>query len=202
MGEKSTTFVQQSRYRSPWSLKIRLAVILWNAAWLLLFRPTPRPLNRWRLLLLRLFGCRITGIPNVSPAARITMPWNLSLAHRATLAPHCEIYNLGLVTLETRATVAQEAYICTGTHDFSHPYTPLITKPIVIGEDAFVAARAFLLPGVTVHRGALVGACAVIAKDVPELAIVVGNPARVVGRRAWEFTDQLPPAENFSGSRG
>lgn len=191
MAETATAFVQRSRYRSPWPLKTRLAVILWNAVWLFCFRPTPRPLNAWRLFLLRLFGCRISGRPNVSPAARITMPWNLSLAHRATLAPRCEIYNLGFVSLDARATVAQEAYLCTGTHDFTHPYTPLITKPIVIGEDAFVAARAFILPGVTVHRGALVGACAVVAKDVPELAVVIGNPAQVVGRRNWRFTDEL-----------
>jgi putative colanic acid biosynthesis acetyltransferase WcaF len=124
------------------------------------------------------------------------MPWNLRLGDRTTLAARCEIYNLGPVALGPRATIAQEAYLCAGTHDFEHPYTPLVTAPITIDEDVFVGARAFILPGVTIARGAIVGACAVVTRDVAELSIVAGNPARVIGARRWEFTDQLPVANS------
>jgi putative colanic acid biosynthesis acetyltransferase WcaF len=122
------------------------------------------------------------------------MPWNLRLGDKTTLAERCEIYNLGFVALGPRVTIAQEAYLCAGTHDFEHPYTPLITAPITIEEDAFIAARAFILPGVTIHRGAIVGACAVVTKDVEERAIVAGNPARRIGERRWRFTDRLSDA--------
>jgi len=186
------TFQQSSRYVSPWSLRMRLGRLAWIVTWNCLFRTSPKPFYAWRRLLLRLFGCRIEGRPFVSPHARITMPWQLQLGDKTTLAERCEVYNLGFVSLAPRVTVAQEAYLCAGTHDFEHAYTPLITAPITIGEDAFIAARAFILPGVTVHRGAIVGACAVVTKDVPERAIVAGNPARVIGTRRWEFTDRLP----------
>ena len=55
------------------------------------------------------------------------------------------------------------------------------TKPIVIEDDVFIGARAIILKGVTIGKGAVIGAGAVVTKDVPEFAIVAGNPARVVG---------------------
>jgi putative colanic acid biosynthesis acetyltransferase WcaF len=187
-------FTQSSRYLSPWPLKNRLGRIAWVVAWNCLFRPSPKPFYAWRRLLLRLFGCQIEGRPFVSPHARITMPWNLRLADKTTLAERCELYNLALISLGPRVTIAQEAYLCAGTHDFEHPYTPLITSPITVEEDAFIAARAFVLPGVTIHRGAIVGACAVVTKDVAEREIVAGNPARRIGERRWHFTDRLDDA--------
>jgi len=88
------------------------------------------------------------------------------------------IYNLALVEICARATVAQEVYVCTASHNFSSPAYPLVTSPIIIQEDAFIGARAFLLPGVTIGRSAIVGACAVVTSSVPPHTTVVGNPAR------------------------
>ena len=51
------------------------------------------------------------------------------------------------------ATVAQEAYLCTGTHDFKDPSLQLITKPITIGKNSFIGARAMILPGVRIGGG-------------------------------------------------
>lgn len=56
-------------------------------------------------------------------------------------------------------------------------------KPVVIEDDVWIAARVIILPGVTVHKGAIVGAGAVVTKDVPEYAVVGGNPARVIKYR-------------------
>lgn len=56
-------------------------------------------------------------------------------------------------------------------------------KPVVIEDDVWIAARVIILPGVTIHRGAIVGAGAVVTKDVPEYAIVGGNPARIIRYR-------------------
>ena len=195
VGTTRKVLTQASRYLSPWPLKNRLGRLAWNIVWSCLFRTSPKPLYAWRRLLLRLFGCRIEGRPCVSPYARITMPWNLRLGDKATLADRCEIYNLDSVCLGPRVTIAQEAYLCAGSHDFEHPYMPLTTAPITVGEDAFIAARAFIMPGVTVHRGAIVGACAVVTKDVDECLIVAGNPARMIGRRRWKFIDRVaePP---------
>jgi putative colanic acid biosynthesis acetyltransferase WcaF len=59
----------------------------------------------------------------------------------------------------------------------------LTNKPIVIGPQAWVAARAFISPGVTVGEGAVVGACAVVTKDVEPWTVVAGNPAKFIKKR-------------------
>jgi putative colanic acid biosynthesis acetyltransferase WcaF len=174
---------QASAYASPWSVGLRLKVLLWEVVRVLLFRPTPKPFSRWRVLLLRLFGCRVSGRPFVAASARVKMPWKLVLEDRACLGPHSEVYNLGPITLKARSTVAQEAYLCAGTHDFSRPNLPLVVGEIVIGEDAFLGARAFVLPGVTVGTGAVVSACAMVTRDVEPWTVVAGNPAKPIGRR-------------------
>ncbi len=56
-------------------------------------------------------------------------------------------------------------------------------RPIIIEDDVWIGARACILPGVTVGKGAVIGACAVVSKDVPAYAVAVGNPARVVKYR-------------------
>jgi len=172
-----------SRHRSPWALSTRLLVGLWHVAWMLFFRPTPKPFARWRLLLLRLFGCRIAGRPFVASSAVIKMPWNLILEDKACIGSRSDIYNLAPVTLKRRCVVAQEAYLCTGTHEFSDLDLPLVVGEITIGEDAFVGARAFVLPGVVVGEGAVVGACSVVSRDVEPWTVVAGNPARHIKTR-------------------
>jgi putative colanic acid biosynthesis acetyltransferase WcaF len=91
---------------------------------------------------------------------------------------------LGEIEIGPRAVVAQEAYLSTGTHDFSQATMPLAVGKITIGEDAFIGARAFVMPGVTVGARAIVGAGSVVTHDVPEDVIAAGNPCRVIRSRS------------------
>jgi putative colanic acid biosynthesis acetyltransferase WcaF len=158
-------------------------MLVWEATWTLLCAWTPKPLNPLRLLVLRSFGAKITGKPFVHARARIQIPWHLTLAHRACLGDRAAAYSLGPIHIGEGATIAQEAYLCTGTHDFSRPNLPLQTAPIRIGADAFIGARALVLPGVEIGERAIIGAGAVVTKNVPPSTIVVGNPARPIGTR-------------------
>ena len=81
------------------------------------------------------------------------------------------------------ATVAQEAYLCTGTHDFNDSSFQLITKKITIEDSAFIGVRAMIMPGITIGKNAIVGAQAVVTKNVPDNEIFAGNPARKISRR-------------------
>jgi putative colanic acid biosynthesis acetyltransferase WcaF len=174
------TYTQASPYESPWSFREKVGMLLWQICWPLFCGWTPKPLNGWRLLWLRLFGATVRGQPFVHARARIALPWNLTLHDRACLGDRANAYSLGRIELHEASTVAQEAYLCTGTHDFSSPTLSLQTAPISIGRGAFICARAFILPGITVGEKAIVGACAVVTRDVPAGTKVVGNPAKRV----------------------
>ena len=181
------SYQQESAYISPWSLREKLGRLAWEIVWPLLCAWTPKPLNPWRLFWLKRFGAKIEGTPFVHQRARIQIPWNLTLHHRSCLGDRANAYSLGEIELHEGSTVAQEAYLCTGTHDFTHPALHLRVAKITVGRNAFVSARAFILPGVIVGEAALVGACAVVTRDVDPFAIVAGNPAKVIGKRASSF---------------
>ena len=177
------THQQESAFDSPWNRNEQVRLLLWEYAWPTLCEWTPKPLNPWRLFVLRAFGATLYGNPFVHQRARIQIPWNLTMHDRAALGDGACAYTLGKIEIGARATVAQEAYLCAGTHDFSHPDIPLQTAPIRVGEDAFVGARAFVLPGISVGARAVVGAMSVVTRDVPPDTVVAGNPARVIGQR-------------------
>jgi putative colanic acid biosynthesis acetyltransferase WcaF len=169
---------QPLRTSSPWSLVYRSRLFLWGIVWTFFCCWTPKPFNGFRLIVLRLFGAQVSDSAFVHQRARIAHPWNIVMGPGACLGDRAQAYSLSLIDIQAGATVAQEAYLCTGTHDFSQSTYPLTVSPIVIEPDAFVGARAFVLPGVTIGRGAIVGACSVVTRSVPPYATVAGNPAR------------------------
>ena len=130
--------------------------------------------------MLKIFGANLSGMPFIHSTARIQIPWNLTLKHRACLGERANAYSLGKIEIQEGATVAQEAYLCTGTHDFNDPSLQLITKPITIGKNSFIGARAMILPGVSIGDQAIVGAMSVITKNIPSDQVVAGNPARKI----------------------
>jgi putative colanic acid biosynthesis acetyltransferase WcaF len=174
---------QKSAYDSPWSSGDRLMRVLWEFCWVVFCSWTPKPANPWRLFWLRLFDAKIHGTPFVHQRARIAIPWNLTLHDRACLGDRANAYSLGQIEIGARATVAQEVYLSTGTHDFARPEIPLVTAKITIGEDAFIGARAFVMPGVTIGVRSVIGACSVVTRDVPADSVAAGNPCRVLHPR-------------------
>ncbi len=163
---------------SPWTLRQKAAMLAWEYAWTLLCRWTPKPLYPWRLMVLRLFGAKIDGRPFVHQRARIQIPWNIRLDAGACLGDGANLYSVSEIHIGPNAIIAQEAYLCTATHDFAVASLPLQSAPIRVEAGAFVGARAFVLPGLTIGAGAIVGACAVVTRSVPAGARVKGNPAR------------------------
>jgi putative colanic acid biosynthesis acetyltransferase WcaF len=87
------------------------------------------------------------------------------------------------IKLCANATVSQGAHLCAATHDHHDPAFPLVVGPINIGAHSWIAAEAFIGPGVNISERAVVGARAVVMKDVKSSMVVVGNPMRTVGTR-------------------
>jgi putative colanic acid biosynthesis acetyltransferase WcaF len=174
---------QTNPYQNPWPLWVHLVLALWKGTWFLFCSWTPKFFNPVRLLTLRAFGATLLGTPFVHPKARIQVPWHLIMHHRACLGERSVAYSLGKIEIMAGATVAQEAYLCTASHDFSDPSFQLMTKKITIEDDSFIGVRAMIMPGITIGRKAIVGAQSVVTKSVKPDQIVAGNPAREIGLR-------------------
>lgn len=162
------------------SLADKLVRGLWQVAWLVLYRPTPRPMHAWRRLLLRFFGAKLGMGVHLYPSARIWAPWNLTMGEGSCLGDYVRCYSVDHVTLEPHATVSQYSFLCTASHDYRVDGMPLITAPITIGRHAWVAADAFIGPGVKIGERAVVGARASVFRTVGPWTVVAGNPGRVI----------------------
>jgi putative colanic acid biosynthesis acetyltransferase WcaF len=176
--------VDLTKSNQSWDLKIKIKRVLWTYAQLFIFRFTPRRLgNPFRIFLLRKFGAKIKGTPLVDPSCKILLPWELEIGEFSAIGHHVEIYNYGRVTIGPMSVVSQYSYLCTGSHDYTHPHMPLIWEPITIGAECWVAAGVFVAPGVVINDGVVVGACSVVTKDLPPWTVCAGNPCKVIRER-------------------
>lgn len=173
----------------PPSFRNKAARGVWGVVWLLLYRPSLRTMHGWRRFLLRAFGARIGRDAKPYPSARIWAPWNLEMGAESTLGDHVDCYSVARVVLGPKATVSQRAYLCTAQRDIDAIGMPLVTGDIVINELAWIAAEAFVAPGVEVGTGGVVAARAVATKRVPDWTVVGGNPAKPIRNRRRQQTD-------------
>lgn len=158
---------------------------LWYYCSLLLFESGWLPNSGIKVKILRLFGARIGLGVNIKPHVRIKYPWRLEIGDYCWIGQGVWIDNIEDVTIGDHVCVSQLAYFCTGSHDHHSPAFDLIAKPIVVETGAWIAARATLLGGVTIHANAIAAAGAVVVKSIPVATIVGGNPAREIGQREW-----------------
>lgn len=177
---------------ASFSRRNRLYRLLWSATWLLLAAWTPPPLHAWRRMLLRLFGARIASTAGIYPSARIWSPANLVMGEYAFIGPRVTVYSMATITFEPYSLASQGAHICAGTHDIEDVHFQLQARPIHIGFRAWVAAEAFVGPGVTVGEGAVLGARACAFRDLEPWTVHVGNPARAMKPRKVRFPAVAP----------
>ncbi len=167
----------------------RLARLAWGIVSALLFRPSPRPLHVWRSFLLRLFGAQIGRAVHIYPGVIIWAPWNLQIGDEAGVASGAILYSQGKITIGKRAVISQGAHLCAGTHDFTRKGFPLVTKPILIGDQVWIAAEAFVHPGITIGEGAVVGARSVVTRNLPPWKVCSGFPACPIKDRIINGTE-------------
>lgn len=177
--------IAANRQSRKYSKKELLLRVLWSVGQFA-FRLSPRPCFGWRRFVLRRFGAKIGHQVNTYASTRVYFPWNLTVGDWSAIGEDAFIYNLGPVTLGEKVTISHRAQLCAGTHDYTRADLPLLKPPIVIKDQAWVCADAFVGPGVTVGEGAIVGARAVAMKDIPPWAIVAGNPAKFIKKREMQ----------------
>jgi putative colanic acid biosynthesis acetyltransferase WcaF len=150
---------------------------------MLLARWTPPQFLPLRRFLLTLFGANIHPTANIRGSARIWWPANLTMGAHASLGPGVICYNVAPVIIEDDADISQRAHLCTASHDIDDPGFRLVARPIIIGRRAWIAAEAFVGPGVHAGEGAVLGARGVAVRDMEEWTVYAGNPARAVRKR-------------------
>lgn len=192
---------QDTHVGASFSLRNRLGRVAWEIIVLLFFRYSPKPAHAWRTFLLRAFGAKVGKRVHVYPKVKIWAPWNLDLADECGIANEAILYSMGKITIGIRAVISQGAHLCAGTHDYTKSGFPLITVPITIGDYAWVAAEAFVHPGVTIGEGCVIGARSVVTNDMPQWMVCAGHPCKPLKRRSMQ--EEMVPVsstQNVSAS--
>lgn len=171
-------------YTGPsFSLSNRLKRLVWNVCYTLFFRYSPNPFHFWRSFILSMFGAKIGKGVHIYPKVRIWAPWNLEVGDQAGVGNDVILYSQDKIVLGNKSIISQGSHICTGTHDYTKIGHPLLTYPVYIGEQAWVAAESFVGPGVTIGDGAVIAARSVVVKKVDPWTVVGGNPAKFIKNR-------------------
>jgi acetyltransferase-like isoleucine patch superfamily enzyme len=115
-------------------------------------------------------GCFVTGR-------------HISIGARSVINRGCYLDGRGTLEIGADVSISPECYLLTLTHDSQDSAFAAVAKPVTIENRAWIGARALVLPGVRIGEGAVVGAGAVVTRDVEPFSIVAGNPARKIGER-------------------
>jgi putative colanic acid biosynthesis acetyltransferase WcaF len=173
------------RFRLPPDFRGRsgLVVQLWWFVQAVFFRGSPQVMYGFRRWLLRLFGAQIGKGVIVRPNVTIPYPWKLQIGDYSWIGDHAVLYCFAKITIGKNVVISQKSYLCAGTHDYRSPGFDMQAFPIVIEDEAWLAADVFVAPGITVGRGAVVGSRSSVFGDLPGMMVCVGSPARPVRAR-------------------
>ena len=120
---------------------------------------------------------------NIEKGANFGKGSQIKIGNNSGLGINCRIS--GNVTIGDNVMMGPDVIIITKRHKFDRTDIPMIEqghdleKPVTIGNDVWIGARCIILPGVSIGDGAIIGAGAIVTKDIPEYAIACGNPAQV-----------------------
>lgn len=174
-----------SLFQLPKGFRGRSVVVvqLWWIVQSTLFALSPQFMYGWRRFLLKLFGAKVGQGVLIRPSARVTYPWKVVIGDWVWVGDYAELYSLGPIEIGSNVVVSQRAYLCAASHDYTSSSFDMLAKKIVIEDEVWIAADVFVAPGITLGRGALVGARSSVFSDMPSGMICVGSPAKPVRPR-------------------
>lgn len=143
----------------------------------------------WRRFLLKVFGATIGKEVLIRPTARVTYPWKVRIGDRSWIGDHAELYSLGEIEIGSDVVISQRSYLCAATHDYTRASFDMMARKITVEDQAWIAADVFIAPGVTIGRGALIGARSNVFEDMPSGMFCLGSPAKAVKKRPNEDSD-------------
>ncbi len=138
-----------------------------------------------RAVLSELFGCDLDPGTVVRPTFRCDVGTNIRLGRAVMVNSGCIFQDTAAISVGDHSMIAPGTVIATSSHDFpveDRRSVRTVSLPVSIGRDVWIGAAAVVLPGRTVGDGAIVGAGAVVTRDIPPGEVWAGNPARRIRR--------------------
>lgn len=176
-----------TNYKNRHSRKSKVARVAWGVVRALFFRWLPTGFAWSRCLrrcILRVFGAKLASGVAVHGSARVWQPWKLEMGINSTIGDRVDCYTVDRIKIGDQVVVSQDVFLCTASHDITSSIMELTVAPIEIRNQAWIGARAIVLPGVRIGEGAVVAAGAVVTKDVDPWTVVGGNPAKFIKKRS------------------
>jgi len=124
---------------------------------------------------------------NIEPCAFIHSGKDISIGDNSAIGQYAALH--GTVRIGNDVMMGPNVTIWTANHNFSQTDIPMNQQgisgesPVTIKDDVWIGSNVVILAGVTIGQGAIVGAGAIVTKDVPDWAVVAGNPAKVIKMR-------------------
>ncbi len=145
------------------------------------------PSHYVRRFFYRLGGIKIGNGSTIHMGARFYNPWNIKIGKDSIMGEGIVLDGREKLIIGDHVDIATEVMIYNSQHDLSEEdfadVEKAVLEPVNIGDYVFIGPRAIILPGITIKKGAIVGAGAVVTKDVEEFQIVGGVPAKPIGER-------------------
>lgn len=141
------------------------------------------PLHSIRKLFYILGGVTLGAGSTIHTRARFHYPSNIKIGKDTIIGEGAVLDGREKLIIGDHVDIASEVMIYNAYHNLRSEFFEPIMKPVVIEDYVFIGPRAIILPGVTIHKGAVVAAGAVVTKDVPALTMVAGVPAEKIGTR-------------------
>ena len=164
----------------------KLLVQFWWIIQGTLFAWSPQIFYGWRVFLLRLFGAQIGKDVRIRPSARITLPWKVKIGNYCRVGDNAVLYSLDDIEIGDNTVISQRAYLSTGSHDLNKITFDLVTKPIKISDQVWIATDVFVSPGISIGRGCVIGVRSTVLDDLPEGMICYGSPAKPIKPRIMD----------------
>ncbi len=141
------------------------------------------PSHHFRRFCYRLEGFKIGHGSAIHMGAVFYNIKNIKVGSDTIIGENAVLDGRDTLSIGSHVDIASEVMIYNAQHDLSDPSFKAVNAPVVIEDYVFIGPRAIILPGVSVGKGAVIGAGAIVTKDVPEFMIVGGVPAKVIGER-------------------
>lgn len=141
------------------------------------------PSHYFRRFFYRVFGMEIGKGSTIHTRAHFYNTFNIKIGEDSIVGENVVLDGRDKLTIGDHVAIASDVMIYNAEHDIKDPDFRAIQAPVVVQDYVFIGPRAIILPGVTIKKGAVVGAGAVVTKDVEEGLIVGGVPAKQIGTR-------------------